>query len=322
MAPRGPIFVLGAHKSGTSLVRAVLDGHPELLAIPLETHFMRAGGVTSSYLLDPLRRVPAGQASLERASEMYLTAQRATGDGGLALAPELHRIAHEFCIELSDVELGPAALLDALASFWFRQGAGTADAVVVEKSVEHVVLASVLRECFPCARLVFVVREPARHLLSIRRHFDRKGGRLLRREVLAIAQGLVAAEAALEDEDSFVLRYEDLVATPEELTGRLAKFLEVPWSTSMLHPTILGRDWAGNSTLERPEMRFGGAPTSGRPVCLPVHLGRALAVALRHTRGQLYQGIEAAEMDTSTSVRRPADLGERLVPVRLRVQRA
>ena len=41
---KAPIFILGSHKSGTSLLRSLLDGHPELYVIPFETHFMASLG--------------------------------------------------------------------------------------------------------------------------------------------------------------------------------------------------------------------------------------------------------------------------------------
>lgn len=45
------IFILGAHKSGTSLVRSLLDGHPDLNVVPIELHFLRHLGVESQNLL-------------------------------------------------------------------------------------------------------------------------------------------------------------------------------------------------------------------------------------------------------------------------------
>ncbi|MGA1778589.1 MAG: sulfotransferase [Schleiferiaceae bacterium] len=49
--PHAPIFILGSHKSGTSLLRSLLDGHPDLFVIPFETHFMALLGrwITYSY---------------------------------------------------------------------------------------------------------------------------------------------------------------------------------------------------------------------------------------------------------------------------------
>src|ERR671931_341418 len=39
--PGGPIFIIGAMGSGTTLLRLMLDSHPNI-AIPYETGFMRA----------------------------------------------------------------------------------------------------------------------------------------------------------------------------------------------------------------------------------------------------------------------------------------
>jgi hypothetical protein len=38
---RGPVFILGNLKSGTTLVQALLDGHPELFVIPVELKFFK-----------------------------------------------------------------------------------------------------------------------------------------------------------------------------------------------------------------------------------------------------------------------------------------
>ena len=39
-----PVFILGSHKSGTSLLRSLLDSHPKLYIIPFETHFIASLG--------------------------------------------------------------------------------------------------------------------------------------------------------------------------------------------------------------------------------------------------------------------------------------
>ena len=44
-----PIFLLGSHKSGTSLLRSLLDGHPDLDVLPREAHFFPTHGYASGY---------------------------------------------------------------------------------------------------------------------------------------------------------------------------------------------------------------------------------------------------------------------------------
>ena len=49
-----PIFILGAHKSGTSYLRALLDGHPDLYVVPLEAHyFQHLGFNIENYIRSP-----------------------------------------------------------------------------------------------------------------------------------------------------------------------------------------------------------------------------------------------------------------------------
>lgn len=39
-----PVFVLGSRKSGTSLLRSLLDGAEGLFVVPCETHFFQRTG--------------------------------------------------------------------------------------------------------------------------------------------------------------------------------------------------------------------------------------------------------------------------------------
>ena len=39
-----PIFILGCTKSGTTLMRNLFDGHPDLFVIPFESHFFQNTG--------------------------------------------------------------------------------------------------------------------------------------------------------------------------------------------------------------------------------------------------------------------------------------
>ena len=36
-----PIFLFGAHKSGTSLLRNIFNGHSQIFTMPVETHFFQ-----------------------------------------------------------------------------------------------------------------------------------------------------------------------------------------------------------------------------------------------------------------------------------------
>lgn len=38
---RKPIFIASIHKSGATHLRTILDGHPNIFAIPFESHFFQ-----------------------------------------------------------------------------------------------------------------------------------------------------------------------------------------------------------------------------------------------------------------------------------------
>ena len=44
-----PIFILGCTKSGTTLLRNLFDGHPQLFVVPSESHFFQNARFWVSY---------------------------------------------------------------------------------------------------------------------------------------------------------------------------------------------------------------------------------------------------------------------------------
>ena len=45
-----------------------------------------------------------------------------------------------------------------------------------------------------------------------------------------------------------IVIYEDLISNPEETMKSLCNFVEIPYNETLLKPTLLGEEWAGNST--------------------------------------------------------------------------
>lgn len=62
-----PIFILGCHKSRTSLLRALFDGHDDLFVVPFETHFFQRTGHVIDYAF---RKSAARRLSVEEASSL------------------------------------------------------------------------------------------------------------------------------------------------------------------------------------------------------------------------------------------------------------
>lgn len=257
--PKGPVFVLGAHKSGTTLLRNLLDGHPGIHAVPLEVHFSHVQGLPSLYP----RRMMLRDGGTER-------------QGRIARMMGVMRSYHEHGDERADAHLQgrfdlPAAERHLLEHMGASAGADDlyhyVDAIsvglglpkrqphqlIVEKSVDHMEHAWWLRSLFPDARFVFMVRDPYANLASFRR-FIANGHRFP-----SLIQPLRTLEFAFHHASLYqatlpglqVVRYEDLISDPEGTMRQLAAFIGLSWDPILLEPTTLGRAWSGNSSTGR-----------------------------------------------------------------------
>ncbi|TCP39540.1 sulfotransferase family protein [Rhodovulum marinum] len=190
------VFVLyGALRSGTTLVRLLLDAHPDI-GCPGERDFM----------LDHLE---------QNGADLVLNA------GDL----ELDRIFRASGLPVPDVREGEAAFRTMLAGDRARSGKKV-HVLVLHRELGR------LRQLCPEARIIHLLRDPrdvARssigmgwagntwhgidHWLGTERDWDR---------------------LAIPEERVFTLRYEDLLAAPKDQLSRLCAFLGLSYSPAML----------------------------------------------------------------------------------------
>ncbi|WP_267715533.1 sulfotransferase family protein [Streptomyces sp. CoH17] len=105
---------------------------------------------------------------------------------------------------------------------------------VVEKTPANAYMYRRLRDCWPDARFVFLLRHPA----SIARswHESDPVKRPHERAVTDVLRYVTAVEEArAADADGFTVRYEDITAAPEREMRRLCAYLGVDYAPQMLH---------------------------------------------------------------------------------------
>jgi hypothetical protein len=257
-----PIFILGAHKSGTSLLRALFDNHPDVFTVPVEAHFFEnmAWWVDYAYR----RTLPARitrNGFIERAMA-WMRAYNTSAD------PEADSIAKDIFDETEfRTALGrllPAAPPDQEPVAYFEAFTGAIYRAIwrepldparriVEKSVENAEYAHDLYTLFPEARFIHIIRNPYANLVSIRKY---KGGKRYPWIGPAI-RSLYNANYFLYRNRRLLphyyqIKYEDLVRAPEPLIRTLCSAVELDFRGSMLRPTFLGKPWGGNSTDGQP----------------------------------------------------------------------
>jgi hypothetical protein len=190
----GPIFIVGSNGSGSTLLRLMLDSHPNI-AIPEETGFLRLA-----------------------AMHRWVPYWKLGGDWYRNLG-------------LSEDELD-AALATFYGSLFASYAAGRGKGRWGDKTPFHVWHLDLATRLFPDAQVIGIVRHPVGSALSVRRRFRRpiKSGITQWRRA---NRQLLHAGARLGDRFALV-RYEDLVTSPESVMRALLDRIGEPWSDTVL----------------------------------------------------------------------------------------
>jgi len=247
-----PLFICGVHRSGTTLVRDLLDGHPDLAVLPSEGTFFTnqvhhlerlptdewCGYLTREWLrrlANPINQAPywlLGRTT--RTASLYVDFAR--------YANAWHQVC---CRELGHVSQWPhlaivlayAAVTDAAdAKYW------------VDKTPTQELYLSAIRNELPHARFVHVLRAPV-DVFTSRKQMEPglNLGRCLRE--MAATYKIARHEAQKGPDSYLVIRYEDICRDVESVTNQMAGFLNICLSPSLLVPTVAGKPARANSSF-------------------------------------------------------------------------
>ena len=230
IAPRAAALLVGVPRSGTTLLLRLLDGHPDLLVLPHESHAAdwHAAPDPARGFRDRRRLDGPYFPDAARADALEQRLRRALpGPSGIGAA--LRALADAY-----------AAVLPAPPGLhaW------------VEKTPKHLARVPELRRDFGGdARFVCAVRDP-RAVAASQFTLWKRGGA---RQVRTFAARWAAADILARRFEAAVpgfrtIRYEDLVADPERTMRAVAAHLGVPWHPCLLEPTDRGAAWNGNAS--------------------------------------------------------------------------
>lgn len=216
-----PVFLVGCGRSGTTLLRLMLNAHPEV-AIPQESHFIYKIARLSAQGRWPASvTTDAGWAHLVET----LTATPYLGAWEFDRAPVRERLG-------ALAERTHAAAFRALFEEYLHQRGGTWWG---DKTPQHVQYALLLNRLFPGSKVVHVVRDGRDVALSL---MSRKWGP--RRMEIAgyywawlVLSGIVAG-AVLGPERYREVQFEDLVTQPEVALRDLCGWLGLPFRQELL----------------------------------------------------------------------------------------
>lgn len=208
---RDPVpFIVGLSRSGTTLLRLMLDAHPEL-AIPPETHFIPEVAKACQAAADPRAAFSRGLTSASTWSDFHLAAE---------------------VLETRIGSIDPFDLGDALRAFYGLYAERFGKRRWGDKT-NHLWNLKLIQHLLPEARFIHIVRDGRDVALSIK---DLWWGPSSVAEAAEYwRSGIHKARGQVADLLHYrEIRFEDLVLDTERHLRQLCDFIELDWHPAML----------------------------------------------------------------------------------------
>jgi hypothetical protein len=219
-SPPGPPapFVVGVGRSGTTLLRMMLDSHPEM-AIPPETHFLPP-------MIDEFSRL---RVTPERVIATIKEApQSGLPESGVDEAELLERLRR----------LRPLNAPDSIRAFYALYAEGAGKPRWGDKTPRYVTALAKLGRAVPEARFIHMIRDGRDVALSTnRRLVELRGSKPVPAERMAKRwrHRILSARRVEQVQGRYMeIRYEDLVRDTEPGLRRVCEFVDLGWDPTML----------------------------------------------------------------------------------------
>lgn len=248
------IMLTGHRKSGTSLFHALFDGHSAVNVYPVDLSVL--------YAFYPAWSVPkySRQQKIERLSMVLRKATTSVhGKRVSALIDRfnidefLNHVLERFVPVESD---RPSQILSCVAeSFCAYAGLDESLPFLFKETSQTVNFTGMLEDDIDIVA-VQLVRDPRDNYAAIKAGVPGYYQKMGESERESLASVLNRAKMDLElalvkqqytPERFVALRFEDLVARPDQEMRTIMSKLNIPWEDSLLQPTRLGEMYAGNS---------------------------------------------------------------------------
>jgi hypothetical protein len=222
-------FIVGVGRSGTTLLRLMLDAHPDL-AIPGETHFL------IDFLTDDARHVTREQ--------FVRVATGASTWPNLAIGEPALRNA------LATVE--PFSVADAIRAFYRLYASLYGKSRWGDKTPPYRSHMVGLQQLLPEAHLIHVIRDGRDAARSYRGLWFGPGDDVEVQAHFWVDQVNAARRQSVELQHYIEIRYEDLVVEPATNLRKICDYLELPY-----HPRMLDYHKSAPARLAEHKRPFG-----------------------------------------------------------------
>ncbi len=256
------VYLCGVERSGTTLLRNLLDNHSQLSVLPSEgtyfTHITKKMNAMSAldrkaYLCQEwLWRLVTSDhqppfwllgRSTEAASP-YVDFARAFISWWEQAEQHLQQISAwpSLVVQLAWAQSCQQIIGDHAAKLW------------VDKTPRNEMHLLEIWQSLPKAKIIYIARNPMA-IINSRKRMDAFAGTPTKHFIQQLRQSLQMMLPMIKTEDSrlLVLHYEDLVAKPTETMQTIATFLGINFEPGLLVPTIKGQVTNSNSSFAKAE---------------------------------------------------------------------
>jgi hypothetical protein len=210
-------IIVGSPRSGTTLLRFMLDSHPEL-AIPPETGFLKFG-LNFRGRGDKLRE------RFFRAIVDYADPFPTWADFEIS--------EDAFWKALTDIE--PFTISEGYRAFYRLYAARHGKPRWGDKTPLYCLSMKVIRRTLPEARFVHIIRDGRDAALSLRKMWFSPGWKMETQAAFWRKFVVAARRAGLGHGDYLEVRYEDLILSPEETLKRVCSHVDLGYDEVMLN---------------------------------------------------------------------------------------
>ena len=209
--------VVGVNRSGTTLLRMMLDSHPDL-AIPPETHFIPA-----LFTAMHAARKEGERMTAEQVTE-FLVNHRRWGDFGLD--------ADELEARIASLKKPRPKLV--LRAFYELYAEGQGKVRYGDKTPGYVKQMGIIQRSLPEARFIHLIRDGRDVAVSRERRMTTEELSVERHAMIWKRRINRARRQAPRVKHYTEIRYEDLIADPEGTLRSVCEFIDLPFDPAML----------------------------------------------------------------------------------------
>ncbi len=218
-----PVFVVGYPRSGTTLVQSLLATQEEVLTLP-ETHFF-------TLVRDSL--------AVEKGKITYQSFTKAVNvlREKIRFSVNAERHLAQLCKEN---KLSPKMFFEAIVTDNLIDTVDGLEALRrkrwIEKTPDHVLKINVIKNFYPDAKYIFVLRSPEQAILSRRKNFRNEAGLDIRVHAKRWMESVGAIEAFKKEYPKKVkiIKLEALTANKEDTVAALCDFIGIGFDSARL----------------------------------------------------------------------------------------